>query len=184
MTRRTPLVFLALAVFTLAAFTLSGCRGNSPAEPRTTAADGTSAARVDVSVHLDPSQLRQVHVEPLSAQPAGDVIKTTGVVEINADRTARIIPPVAGQVRDLAVNAGDTVAKASSGSDSPADSPANCPICRELAQSGAYLASAPVAFDLPAPFHGWQVASIVSWHHIAQPPLGWRSRAPPLQLQA
>ena len=104
MTPRTPLLLLAV-------FTLSGCRANGPAEERTAAADGRNQARVDVSVHLDPSQLRQVHVEPLSAQSAGDVIKTTGVVEINGDRTARIIPPVAGQVRDLAVNTGDTVAK-------------------------------------------------------------------------
>jgi len=84
----------------------------------------------------------------------------------------------------VVASAADTAVKASSGKGAPADSPANCPICRELAHSGAYLASAPVAFALPASFDAWQVATIVSWPRIAQPPLGWRSRAPPLQLQA
>lgn len=87
-------------------------------------------------------------------------------------------------VEGVVTSAADTAVKASTGQGAPADSPANCPICRELAHSGAYLASAPAAFDLPAPFDAWQVATIVSWPRIAQPPLGWRSRAPPIQLQA
>lgn len=87
-------------------------------------------------------------------------------------------------VDSVVTSVADTAVKASPGQGSPADSPANCPICRELAHSGAYLTSTPIAFDLPAPFHTWQVATIVSWPRIAQPPLGWRSRAPPLQLQA
>src|SRR5262249_42774905 len=33
----------------------------------------------------------------------------TGAVEFNADRVAKVLPPVAGQVQDLAANVGDTV---------------------------------------------------------------------------
>ena len=58
----------------------------------------------------DP-QLQQVHVEAVSASAPDDAIQATGVVEFNADRMARILPPVSGQVHDLAIKVGDTVAK-------------------------------------------------------------------------
>jgi hypothetical protein len=66
----------------------------------------------------------------------------------------------------------------------PLDSPASCPLCRELAHAHHYLPPAPLVFDAPGP----AVSPILSasanistlprrWH-------GWRSRAPPLLLQA
>ena len=60
-------------------------------------------------MRLDPSQLKQVRIEELSTFAPADAIKATGTVEFNADRMARILPPVPGQVQDLAVNAGDSV---------------------------------------------------------------------------
>jgi hypothetical protein len=66
----------------------------------------------------------------------------------------------------------------------PSDSPANCPICRGLAHSYHYLPPAPIVFEAPAPVVGavHVPASIVS----APAPRShrWRSRAPPLPLQA
>src|SRR5262249_31947586 len=62
-------------------------------------------------VVLDPAQLGQVRVEELAGREPVDVINVTGVVEFNADRMARIVPPVSGQVHDLSVNVGDNVGK-------------------------------------------------------------------------
>ena len=42
-------------------------------------------------------------------EAAGDVIHATGTVEFNADRMARILSPVAGQVQNLRLNVGDDV---------------------------------------------------------------------------
>jgi cobalt-zinc-cadmium efflux system membrane fusion protein len=108
MTARTPLPLL----FSL--FTLAGCHSDAPAadvqaSPASTASPATGAS--DAIVRLSPSQLEQVHIEAISTTAPDDAIRATGVVEFNADRMARILPPVAGQVRDLAVNVGDTVAK-------------------------------------------------------------------------
>jgi hypothetical protein len=66
----------------------------------------------------------------------------------------------------------------------PSDSPESCPVCRELAHANHYLPPAPIILDAPRP----AVSPVLSassnisahshrWH-------GWRSRAPPLLLQA
>jgi membrane fusion protein, heavy metal efflux system len=106
MTARTPFALL----FSL--LTLSGCHSDPPAtdvqassSPAATAPAGASTVR------LSTSQLAQVHIEAVSSGTLDSAIRTTGIVEFNADRMARILPPVAGQVRDLAVNVGDTVVK-------------------------------------------------------------------------
>jgi len=65
----------------------------------------------DPVVRLDPAQLAQIKIEQLSERSSGDVIHTTGTVEFNADRMARILPPVSGQVQGLRVNVGDDVRK-------------------------------------------------------------------------
>ena len=66
---------------------------------------------------------------------------------------------------------------------SPADQPANCPICRELAHAGPVLPPAPIAFDAPAPI-SFQLAVINRPRlTIVRRAHGWQSRAPPY-LQA
>ncbi len=93
------------------AFVLPACRaGARSAEQSASPAEGTSKSS-NPEVRLDPSQLKQVRIEELSTFAPADVIKATGTVEFNADRMARILPPVPGQVQDLAVNAGDSVRK-------------------------------------------------------------------------
>lgn len=109
MTARTPLPLL------LSLFTLAGCHSDAPAadvqvSPASTASPAAAASDAAI-VRLSPSQLEQVHIEIISTTAPDDAIRATGVVEFNADRMARILPPVAGQVRDLAVNVGDTVAR-------------------------------------------------------------------------
>ena len=78
------------------------------ASPSTATATAASTTR-EPAVRLDPSQLAQIKIEQLSEHSSGDVIHTTGTVEFNADRMARILPPVPGQVQGLRVNVGDDV---------------------------------------------------------------------------
>ena len=81
---------------------------------------------------------------------------------------------------------GTTGAVSASSSDrkSPFDSPANCPICREIAQSGAYLPPAPIVLPVPQAMLVWLVAGLAFALVLGRRSLGWHSRAPPLQLQA
>jgi cobalt-zinc-cadmium efflux system membrane fusion protein len=91
---------------------LVGCQaGAPPTEANATASTDTSPRAGNARVQLDAAQLKQVRIEELSTNAPGDAIKATGAVEFNADRMARIIAPVSGQVFDLAVNVGDNVRK-------------------------------------------------------------------------
>jgi hypothetical protein len=72
----------------------------------------------------------------------------------------------------------------SADSRTPADAPATCPICRELAHANHYLPPTPFAFSAPrAPVELRPATVPVAWavHRSAH---DWRSRAPPLPLQA
>jgi hypothetical protein len=68
--------------------------------------------------------------------------------------------------------------------NSPFDSPANCPICREIAQSAAYLPPAPIMLPAPQAMLVWLVAGLAFGLILERRSLGWRSRAPPTPLQA
>ena len=107
MTRRHACEYLVLC----GVLTFGGCRAGTPsADVHATASDPHPPAG-EARVRLEASQLQQVHIETLSTHAPEDAIKATGAVEFNADQMARILPPVAGQVHDLAVNVGDTVHK-------------------------------------------------------------------------
>ena len=104
-----------VAVVTLAgaiAITLAACRGTGPADA--SAAPGSRDVpppAVRGQVRLVPSQLKQIQIEELSTHAPANAIKATGTVEFNADRMAKLIPPVSGQVQNLSINIGDTVHK-------------------------------------------------------------------------
>jgi cobalt-zinc-cadmium efflux system membrane fusion protein len=89
---------------------LGGCTG-APAAKEASATAEASSRTGTAHVRLDMSQLKQVRVEELSTHAPEDAIRTTGAVEFNADRMAKIIAPVSGQVHDLAVNIGDHVSQ-------------------------------------------------------------------------
>jgi len=82
--------------------------------------------------------------------------------------------------------AGKTGAAAASAPDrnSPFDSPANCPICREIAQGAAYLPPAPIVLPAPQAMLVWLVAGLAFGLILERRSLGWHSRAPPTPLQA
>ena len=83
-----------------------------------------------------------------------------------------------------AANATVPVTTTSSDRNSPFDSPANCPICREIAQSAAYLPPAPIILPAPQTMLVWLVAGLAFGLTLERRSLGWRSRAPPIPLQA
>jgi membrane fusion protein, heavy metal efflux system len=113
MTPQKPITLRHVAPYILLwSAALYGCRAGAPAaDAHATAAPDANSRTGTSGVRLDASQLQQVRIETISTRAPEDAIKTTGVVEFNADRMARILPPVAGQVHDLAVNVGDTVPK-------------------------------------------------------------------------
>jgi hypothetical protein len=86
------------------------------------------------------------------------------------------ISTTAGTVRAVAASTSDR--------NSPFDSPANCPICREIAQSAAYLPPAPIILPAPQPILFWLVAGLAFGLILERRSLGWHSRAPPTHLQA
>jgi cobalt-zinc-cadmium efflux system membrane fusion protein len=103
---------ITVALVSIGAVGLAACRGASGSTEASTAPAADAGPKAAGSnVHLETAQLAQVHVEELAAHPSADTIKATGTVEFNADRMARILPPVAGQVQQLAVNIGDVVHK-------------------------------------------------------------------------
>ena len=97
----TTRVYAAVAIALLS----SACHNAGTAAP----ADAADPPASHDGLRLDASQVAQLHVEELSERAAVNAIKATGTVEFNADRTAKVLPPVAGQVQDLAVNVGDVV---------------------------------------------------------------------------
>ena len=106
------------AACTAIALLAGGCRHEAAPEASASAATPSSASSGgpaapassgEPAVHLDEGQLAEIRVEPVTARAAGDVIRTTGTVEFNADRMARILTPVSGQVQELHVNVGDDV---------------------------------------------------------------------------
>jgi len=88
----------------------AGCRDARPSTEAVAAASSEAApVRVTDRVQLDASQVEQIGVEELSGKAPANAIKATGTVEFNADRMAKLLPPVAGQIQNLTANVGDTV---------------------------------------------------------------------------
>lgn len=90
---------------------LAGCRHDAAPETTASAAAAAPHASSDGRIRLDEAQLAKIAIEPVTATDGDEVIRTTGTVEFNADRMARILAPVAGQVQELRVNVGDDVKK-------------------------------------------------------------------------
>jgi len=104
----TRQALLALAV----AIAVPACRETGPTTEAAAASSANPPApseRGRGRVRLDASQLAQVRIEELSTHAPSSAIKATGAVEFNADRMAKLLPPVSGQVQNLAANVGDTV---------------------------------------------------------------------------
>jgi membrane fusion protein, heavy metal efflux system len=108
--RDRPTLSLAPVALSIA-ITIAACGGSGPTADVSAATSEAPAAPAGHGVHLTASQLAFVHIDQLSADAAAGAIKATGTIEFNADRMAKILPPVSGQVQNLAVNVGDAVRK-------------------------------------------------------------------------
>ncbi len=74
--------------------------------------------------------------------------------------------------------------RAEKGGQVPADTPDNCPICQEIAHGGAYLLPTPILFQPPAAIVAWFAVTLLLALALRQQSHAWRSRAPPIRLQA
>ena len=118
MTAHARISRTACAVACLSALAAGACGGRGPS---TDASAATATATAGVApppatspprparLHLDAAQLGHIKIEELSTRAGGGTIVATGTVEFDADRIARILAPVAGQVQDLRLNVGDDV---------------------------------------------------------------------------
>jgi hypothetical protein len=76
------------------------------------------------------------------------------------------------------------VAVQQAGKSSPADLPASCPICSELAHAGQVILPAPVTLAAPIESPVWLASTTPLALSRAERSHAWRSRAPPASLQA
>jgi hypothetical protein len=67
---------------------------------------------------------------------------------------------------------------------SSTDLPADCVFCQEVAHAGHYLLPAPIAFQAPEPVAAWLLTIPLPVLTRNARSHAWRSRAPPLPLQA
>jgi len=99
-------------VTTLLGLLTSGCgRGTSQpsAMPESRGASAAPAGQATKVVTLSEQMMADVKVEALNEKSLPQLLTTTGKVEFNEDRMARILAPVSGQVQQLRVKVGDTV---------------------------------------------------------------------------
>ena len=85
----------------------------------------------------------------------------------------------------MAAVSGETssAARHDTGKGSP-DTPANCPICEEIAHNGLYLLPILAVLEAPEPAPVWQAVTALRARAVRKPSHVWRSRAPPISLQA
>jgi membrane fusion protein, heavy metal efflux system len=120
MTAHATFSRLTTAIVCLSALLPGGCRRTGGPEPAASAAAASAtpdagsrptpaAPERPPRLQLEAAQLGQIKIEELSTRSGAGVIRATGTVEFNADRIARILAPVAGQVQELRLNVGDDV---------------------------------------------------------------------------
>ena len=64
------------------------------------------------------------------------------------------------------------------------NTPADCPICQEIAHDGLYLLPTLALLEAPRPSPIWRTIATPLLFAVRKPSHAWRSRAPPVQLQA
>ncbi len=109
----TLVVLSVLILGAIAIWSVKGGGGPSvvPAEAGGKAEEPKKPESSEGLVHLSESQLKQFGVETAPAGPGRIRIEVVlpGEVSLNADRVAHVVPRVAGVVRDVRKNLGDTV---------------------------------------------------------------------------
>jgi hypothetical protein len=120
----------------------------------------------------------------LAARPAGGVKRATWFAMMMAILLAFTWQSFVAQThRHYDASAAKTAALQQGGTSSP-DQPASCPICSELAHAGQVILPAPVTIAAPAEAPVWLATTAPLALSRSERSHAWRSRAPPLPLQA
>src|SRR5437868_8487932 len=81
--------------------------GTASVEKETAAPAGETKPPLRLSA--DDARRAGLIVKPLEATPAADTVELFGTVEVNKDKLARVVSPVAGRLAKINANLGDTV---------------------------------------------------------------------------
>ncbi len=92
---------------------------------------------------------------------------------------SHVHPLGAGWDFETAVQTGGAATGAAAEKRHPAKAPADCPICRELAMAGHYLAPGPLVLPQPLSSATWLFVLPVAILAFGSRSHSWRSRAPP-----
>jgi membrane fusion protein, heavy metal efflux system len=96
-------------ILTAAALLLPACHtdaAKAPVDPPSSSAVTRPPAGV---VQLDPENLKQIKVGQAQGEHTPEALTTTGKVQFDEDKIARVLPPVSGQIQQLKVQVGDAV---------------------------------------------------------------------------
>jgi len=96
------------ALLTAACHTEAKATADAPQTAAEPAAAQASQTKSGV-VQLDADNLKQIKIDSAGAQGAPQALTTTGRVQFDENKMARILPPVSGQVQQLKVQVGDAV---------------------------------------------------------------------------
>jgi cobalt-zinc-cadmium efflux system membrane fusion protein len=103
-----------VSVFALiaAAFCTVACQSKA-GETSTVPEAAKPEAKVEPTetVELDAGMLANIKIQPVREAAMHALLTATGKVQFNEDRTARVLAPLAGQIRDLSLRVGDPVQK-------------------------------------------------------------------------
>lgn len=98
----------------LIALAITGCQKTGVSEAAAAGVDAASAAakkELPNDVELDPAMLANIHVEAVRSESGRSNLSGTGKVQLNDDRTVRILAPLPGQVVDFHLGVGDRIEK-------------------------------------------------------------------------
>ncbi len=105
---RTAASTVLLSGLLLATFGCTGAREQASASSQQPSA---AAKQIPNDVELDPAMLGNIKIDAVRFESARKQLTATGKIQFNEDRTARILAPLPGQVLDLQVRVGDSIAK-------------------------------------------------------------------------
>ncbi len=93
-------------------FAACGCRSEAPTSGRTAQPAKQLDANGTITISADSPKLRQIGIVAVeTCEAPEDTVTAPGKVEVNPNRVSRVLMPVPGRVRTVAVKLGDAVAE-------------------------------------------------------------------------
>ena len=108
MPKQTIKIVLALT----GALALAGCGGKAQGEPVDAGSPHAAPSEhPSDAVEVEAAMLPNLHIETVKESSLPQLLRATGKVQFNEDRTSRVLAPLPGQVMDLRARVGDAVQK-------------------------------------------------------------------------